>query len=232
MSPLVAKALEAAKSGELKFYPASWKKTYLHWLENIQDWCISRQLWWGHRIPVWHCQSCSKHFAAKSTPISCAHCGKDSIEQDEDVLDTWFSSWLWPFSTLGWPDSSQNLRKFYPSQVLITGADIIFLWVARMVMAGIEVMGKLPFKDVYFNSIICDHEGRKFSKTLGNGIDPLTVIDRYGADAVRFTCVNLAPLGGRARMGIEDFANGGKFINKLWIAYRFLKNYLTWISRK
>ncbi|MDE3268755.1 MAG: valine--tRNA ligase [Pseudomonadota bacterium] len=223
MQPLVAEAIRVAKDGELRFYPDSWQKTYLHWLENIQDWCISRQLWWGHRIPVWYCQTCQQHFAATSDPSACKHCGSKTMQQDDDVLDTWFSSWLWSFSTLGFPDhNEQDLRKFYPSQVLITGADIIFLWVARMVIAGIEVLGKPPFKDVYFNSIICDHQGRKFSKTLGNGIDPLEVIDQYGADAVRFTCVSLAPLGGRARMGKQDFANGAKFVNKLWNAARFL----------
>ena len=222
MQPLVAEAIRVAKDGELRFYPDSWQKTYLHWLENIQDWCISRQLWWGHRIPVWYCQACQQHFAATTDPSVCKECGSASIQQDEDVLDTWFSSWLWPFSTLGYPEHNQDLQKFYPSQVLITGADIIFLWVARMVIAGIEVLGQLPFKDVYFNSIICDHQGRKFSKTLGNGIDPLEVIDQYGADAVRYTCVSLAPLGGRARMGLQDFANGAKFVNKLWNAARFL----------
>ena len=222
MQPLVAEAIRVAKDGELHFYPDSWQKTYLHWLENIQDWCISRQLWWGHRIPVWYCQACQHQFAATEDPSVCKKCSSDRIQQDEDVLDTWFSSWLWPFSTLGYPEQQQDVQKFYPSQVLITGADIIFLWVARMVIAGIEVLGKPPFKDVYFNSIICDHQGRKFSKTLGNGIDPLEVIDKYGADAVRYTCVSLAPLGGRARMGIQDFANGAKFVNKLWNAARFL----------
>lgn len=225
MQPLVSEAVRIAKEGELHFYPASWKKTYLHWLENIEDWCISRQLWWGHRIPVWHCADCNRYTVAKDDPTECEHCHSKAIAQDEDVLDTWFSSWLWPFSTLGWPEAANGnsaLQKFYPSQVLITGADIIFLWVARMVIAGIEAIGKPPFKDVYFNSIICDHQGRKFSKTLGNGIDPLAVIEAHGADAVRYTCVSLAPLGGRARMGLKDFEHGGRFINKIWNAARFL----------
>ena len=224
MQPLVGEAVRIAKDDELRFYPHSWKKTYLHWLENIEDWCISRQLWWGHRIPVWHCSDCKKQTVAKDDPTECEHCHSKAIAQDEDVLDTWFSSWLWPFSTLGWPTTQDNraLQKFYPSQVLITGADIIFLWVARMVIAGIEAIGKPPFKDVYFNAIICDHHGRKFSKTLGNGIDPLAVIDVHGADAVRYTCVSLAPLGGRARMGLKDFEHGGRFINKIWNAARFL----------
>ena len=224
MQPLVGEAVRIAKDDELRFYPHSWKKTYLHWLENIEDWCISRQLWWGHRIPVWHCSDCKKQTVAKDDPTECEHCHSKAIAQDEDVLDTWFSSWLWPFSTLGWPvpKDKQALQKFYPSQVLITGADIIFLWVARMVIAGIEAVGKPPFKDVCFNAIICDHHGRKFSKTLGNGIDPLAVIDAHGADAVRYTCVSLAPLGGRARMGLKDFEHGGRFINKIWNAARFL----------
>ena len=227
MQPLVGEAIRVAKDNELRFYPATWKKTYLHWLENIKDWCISRQLWWGHRIPVWYCRACQQIFAERRDPSVCKHCQSKDIQQDEDVLDTWFSSWLWAFSTLGYPDGDPaDLRKFYPSQVLITGADIIFLWVARMVIAGIEVVGASPFKDVYFNSIICDHQGRKFSKTLGNGIDPLAVIDKYGADAVRYTCVSLAPLGSRARMGVEDFAHGGKFINKLWNAARFLRTHM------
>ena len=224
MQPLVAEAVRIAKDGELRFYPHSWQKTYLHWLENIEDWCISRQLWWGHRIPVWHCADCQQYTSAEDDPTHCEHCHSTAITQDEDVLDTWFSSWLWPFSTLGWPLTADNhaLQKFYPSQVLITGADIIFLWVARMVIAGIETLGRPPFKDVYFNSIICDQQGRKFSKTLGNGIDPLSVIDAHGADAVRYTCVSLAPLGGRARMGLKDFEHGGRFINKIWNAARFL----------
>ncbi len=224
MQPLVNEAVRIAQDGELCFYPPSWKKTYLHWLENIEDWCISRQLWWGHRIPVWRCADCQQYTVAKDDPTQCTHCHSQAIAQDEDVLDTWFSSWLWPFSTLGWPAVQDNsaLQKFYPSQVLITGADIIFLWVARMVIAGLETIGSPPFKDVYFNSIICDHQGRKFSKTLGNGIDPLAVIEAHGADAVRYTCISLAPLGGRARLGLKDFEHGGRFINKLWNAARFL----------
>ena len=224
MQPLVGEAVRIAQDDELRFYPHSWKKTYLHWLENIEDWCISRQLWWGHRIPVWHCADCEKHTVTKNDPERCEHCHSAALTQDEDVLDTWFSSWLWPFSTLGWPMTRDNraLQKFYPSQVLITGADIIFLWVARMVVAGLETVGTPPFKEVYFNAIICDHQGRKFSKTLGNGIDPLAVIEAHGADAVRYTCVSLAPLGGRARLGLKDFEHGSRFINKLWNAARFL----------
>ncbi len=222
MKGLAAPAVEAAKTNELSFYPDSWKKTYLYWLENVQDWCISRQLWWGHRIPIWYCNDCSGVTTGMTDPTECKECKSKNIHQDEDVLDTWFSSWLWPVSPFGWPEETADLKKFYPSNVLVTGADIIYLWVARMVMAGFKTMGTLPFQDVYFNSIICDKQGRKFSKTLGNGIDPLEMIDLYGADAVRFTCISLAPLGGRVRMSTEDFASGSRFINKIWNASRFM----------
>ena len=226
MQPLVSEAVRIAKDDELHFYPRQLEKKPI-----CTGWKTSRtgashdSCGGGHRIPVWHCADCGKYTVAKDDPTACEHCHSKSLTQDEDVLDTWFSSWLWPFSTLGWPDNTQGnsaLQKFYPSQVLITGADIIFLWVARMVIAGIEAIGSPPFKDVYFNSIICDHQGRKFSKTLGNGIDPLAVIEAHGADAVRYTCVSLAPLGGRARMGLKDFEHGGRFINKIWNAARFL----------
>ncbi len=225
MQALAEPAIAAAKDNELNFYPSQWKKTYLHWLENIQDWCISRQLWWGHRLPIWYCQSCSAVTTGMSDPSQCQACGHDELSQDEDVLDTWFSSWLWPVSTLGWPEETRDLEKFFPSQVLVTAPDIIYLWVARMVMMSYFTRGKLPFKDVYFNALICDKQGRKFSKTLGNGIDPLAIIEQYGADAVRYTCVSLAPLGGRVKMSSEDFQNGARFINKIWNAARFLLNY-------
>ena len=226
MKPLAEPAIAAAKSGELSFYPDLWKKTYLHWLENIEDWCISRQLWWGHRIPVWQCQDCKKPTAGETDPTACAHCGSAKIAQDEDVLDTWFSSWLWPLSPFGWPDKTADLATFFPSNVLITAPEIIFLWVARMIMAGYKFQGKLAFKDVYFNATVCDKQGRKFSKTLGNGIDPLDMIELHGADAVRFTTVSLAPLGGRVRMAVEDFDAGSRFINKIWNATRFVMKYV------
>ncbi len=226
MADLAQPAILAAKSGELSFFPSSYKKTYLHWLENIQDWCISRQLWWGHRIPVWSCLDCQKVQSFVQAPTSCSACSSTNLEQDADVLDTWFSSWLWPLSPFGWPKQSKDLEKFFPSNVLVTGPDIIYLWVARMIMAGYHATNKLAFKDVYFNAIICDKDGRKFSKTLGNGIDPLMLIDRHGADAVRYTCVSLAPLGGRVKMAVEDFDLGHRFINKLWNAALFLERHL------
>ena len=222
MKAMAAEAAECARSGEISFYPKAWKKTYLYWLDNIQDWCISRQLWWGHRIPIWYCNSCNKAFTGIEDPEKCDTCDSSRLVQDEDVLDTWFSSWLWPLSPFGWPKTQENLNYYYPTNALITGAEIIFLWVARMVMVGKKYLGQVPFKDIYFNAIVCDKKGRKFSKTLGNGIDPLDVIDKFGADAVRYTAVSLAPLGGRVRMEVNDFENGSKFINKLWNAARFL----------
>lgn len=222
MAALAEPAIAAAKTKELRFYPPSWEKTYLHWLENIQDWCISRQLWWGHQIPIWYCEDCGEVNTGLEDPTICSHCQSSELHQDEDVLDTWFSSWLWPLSPFGWPEETDDLKAFFPSNVLITGPDIIYLWVARMVMVSYFVKGKLPFRDVYFNATICDKQGRKFSKTLGNGIDPLKVIDRFGADAVRYTCVSLAPLGGRVKMAESDFEAGNKFINKIWNAFRFL----------
>ena len=224
MSEMAGEAAKVARDEELTFYPDNWKKTYLYWLDNIQDWCISRQLWWGHRIPIWYCQSegCNGVTTGMEDPSTCAKCGSSDLLQDEDVLDTWFSSWLWPLSPFGWPDNSDQLDYYYPTNTLVTGAEIIFLWVARMVMVGKKYLGKVPFRDIYFNAIVCDKKGRKFSKTLGNGIDPLDVIENYGADAVRFTAISLAPLGGRVRMDISDFENGSKFINKLWNATRFL----------
>ena len=226
MQPLAKPAIEAAKQGDLRFFPDSWKKTYLHWLENVEDWCISRQLWWGHRIPIWTCVACEKIQTGVEDPNECQSCGAKELAQDSDVLDTWFSSWLWPLSPFGWPRETKDLEQFFPSAVLVTGPDIIYLWVARMIMASYYLKGQLPFKDVYFNAIICDKEGRKFSKTLGNGIDPLEVIERFGADAVRYTCVSLAPLGGRVKLAAEDFENGHRFVNKLWNSARFLKRYL------
>ncbi|MFK7823384.1 MAG: valine--tRNA ligase [Oligoflexales bacterium] len=222
MAELAVPAIEAAKSKQLKFYPPSWEKTYLHWLENIQDWCISRQLWWGHQIPIWYCADCGEVSTGLEDPSECSNCQSSALKQDEDVLDTWFSSWLWPLSPFGWPEETKDLKAFFPSNVLITAPEIIYLWVARMVMMSYFTKGTLPFKDVYFNATICDKQGRKFSKTLGNGIDPLKVIDQYGADSVRYTCVSLAPLGGRVKMAETDFEAGNKFINKIWNAYRFL----------
>lgn len=230
MESLARPAAEAARNGELCFYPDSWKKTYLHWLDHIEDWCISRQLWWGHQIPVYTCADCSHVFSSVEEPQNCTSCQSTKLQQDPDVLDTWFSSWLWPLSPLGWPDPKlmreKGFDQFYPSHVLVTAPEIIFLWVARMVMAGIKFTGKVPFKDVYLTAVVTDKNGVKFSKTLGNGIDPVEVIDTYGADAVRFTGVSMAPLGGRIMMDLTDFQNGARFVNKLWNASRFLHKLL------
>lgn len=222
MQGLAQPAIEAAKSQKLNFHPESWRKTYFYWLENIQDWCISRQLWWGHRIPIWECKDCKAHTCELTDPTRCGTCGSENISQDEDVLDTWFSSWLWPVSTLGWPEDDKDLKRYYPTDVLITAPEILFLWVARMVMVGYYTKSAAPFKDVFLTATVCDEKGRKFSKTLGNGIDPMDVIEKHGTDAVRFTGVHLAPLGGRIRMGLADFEVGAKFINKIWNAARFL----------
>jgi valyl-tRNA synthetase len=191
-------------------------------LENIRDWCISRQLWWGHRIPVWYCEDCAGQTVARTDPTQCTTCGSSRIRQDEDVLDTWFSSWLWPFSTMGWPDDTPTLCRFYPTDTLITAADIIFFWVARMVMAGYEFMGAQPFSEVCFNSIVRDLQGRKMSKSLGNSPDPLDVIATYGADALRFTVVSLAPPGEDVRYAVEKTDLGRHFANKIWNAARFV----------
>jgi valyl-tRNA synthetase len=190
-------------------------------MENIRDWCISRQLWWGHRIPVWYCADCSGMTVARVDPTACQACGSQRIKQDEDVLDTWFSSWLWPFSTMGWPEATPTLQRFYPTDALVTAADIIFFWVARMVMAGYEFMGECPFQDVYLNSIVRDGRGLKMSKSLGNSPDPLDVIDQYGADAMRFTIVSLAPVGQDVRYDVEKTEFGRNFANKIWNATRF-----------
>ncbi len=222
MEPLAKPALEAVRSGALEINPERWIGVYVHWLENIRDWCISRQLWWGHRVPVWHCSTCGKETVARVDPTACSHCGSATIEQDNDVLDTWFSSWLWPFSTMGWPEETPSLKRFYPTDTLITAADIIFFWVARMVMAGYEFMGESPFNRVCFNSIVRDMQGRKMSKSLGNSPDPLDVIEKYGADALRFTIISSAPPGEDVRYSLEKTDVGRHFANKIWNAARFV----------
>lgn len=223
MKDLARPAITVVTEGNLKFHPAErWEKTYINWLENIRDWCISRQLWWGHRIPVYYCQKCGHMVAALEMPVKCEKCLGTEWKQDENVLDTWFSSWLWPFSTLGWPDQTPELEYFYPTDLLITGPDIIFFWVARMVMAGMEFMKKIPFKDVYLNGIIRDHLGRKMSKSLGNGIDPLDIIEKYSADAMRFTLIMLSSEGQDINLAESHFEMGRNFSNKIWNAYRFL----------
>lgn len=223
MNDLARPAIDVVKEGRLKIHPEErWLKTYIHWLENIRDWCISRQLWWGHRIPVYYCQQCGHMVAAHDQPDACAACGGHHWKQDEDVLDTWFSSWLWPFSTLGWPEQTPELTYFYPTDTLITAPDIIFFWVARMVMAGMEFMNEIPFKDVYMNGIVRDEIGRKMSKSLGNGIDPVEIIDRYSADAMRFTLIMLSAEGQDINLSESHFEMGRNFSNKVWNAYRFL----------
>ncbi|MFQ5769044.1 MAG: valine--tRNA ligase [bacterium] len=222
MKPLAEPALQAVKDGKIKLRPARWNKVFINWLENIHDWCISRQIWWGHRIPIYYCQGCGEVIATTDPPFSCQKCHTQEFKQDPDVLDTWFSSQLWPFATLGWPDKTPELKYFYPTDTLITGPDIIFFWVARMVMIGLECMGDIPFHDVYFNGIIRDVQGRKMSKSLGNGIDPLEMVQKYSADAVRFSLLMLSAEGQDINLSENDFEMGRNFSNKVWNAFRFL----------
>ena len=230
MKPLAEPALKAYHEGRLRFHPERFGSTYEHWMTNVRDWCISRQLWWGHRIPVWYCQECGEVLVAREDPSECASCG-GALEQDPDVLDTWFSSWLWPFSTLGWPEETDDLAKFYPTHTLSTAPEILFFWVARMVMAGLEFVGELPFTDVLLHGTVRDGSGRRMSKSLGNGVDPLEVVGRFGADAMRFTLVNSAALGTDLQLDHEDldsaFRVGRNFANKMWNAVRFGLGYLT-----
>ena len=222
MDEMAKPAIEALKNGQLKFVPESFGKTYLHWLENIRDWCISRQLWWGHRIPAYYCDDCGEIVVAKETPSVCPKCGCTHFTQDEDTLDTWFSSALWPFSTLGWPDKTEDLDYFYPTNVLVTGYDIIFFWVIRMVFSGYEQTGKCPFSDVLIHGLVRDEQGRKMSKSLGNGIDPLEIIDQYGADALRLTLVTGNAPGNDMRYSEKKIIASRNFANKVWNASRFM----------
>ncbi|MBE6866176.1 MAG: valine--tRNA ligase [Ruminococcaceae bacterium] len=223
MEPLAKPAIEAVRSGETKFVPERFDKIYFHWMENIKDWCISRQLWWGHRIPAWYCQECGEIIVAKEEPTVCSKCGCTHLVQDEDTLDTWFSSALWPFSTLGWPnEDSEDLKFFYPTSTLVTGYDIIFFWVARMIFSGVEHMGKAPFDTVLIHGIVRDANGVKMSKSLGNGIDPLEVIDQYGADALRYTLATGSSAGNDTRYSDEKVKASRNFANKLWNAARFI----------
>ncbi|MFQ6031306.1 MAG: valine--tRNA ligase [Candidatus Zixiibacteriota bacterium] len=222
MEPLAKPAIQAVKSGRIKFYPEHWAKVYLHWMENIRDWCISRQLWWGHRIPVWYCLACDEIIVSKTTPVECGKCRSKNLRQDEDVLDTWFSSWLWPFSTFGWPKKTKELKRFYPTRALFTASEIIFLWVARMVMAGLEFMGEVPFFDVYIHGTVRDARGVKMSKSLGNGIDPLEIIRDYGADALRTSMILVTPEGQDPCISFNTFELGRNFANKLWNASKFV----------
>ena len=222
MEPLAGPAIEAVRSGETKFVPDRFSKIYYHWMENIRDWCISRQLWWGHRIPAWYCQDCGEVIVAKEEPHTCPKCGGCHLEQDPDTLDTWFSSALWPFSTLGWPKQTEELKYFYPTSTLVTGYDIIFFWVARMIFSGVENTGKSPFQTVFIHGIVRDAQGRKMSKSLGNGIDPLKVIDEYGADALRFTLATNNSPGNDMRFVEEKVKASRNFANKIWNATRFI----------
>ena len=222
MKPLAGPAIDAVKNGETKFIPQRFEKVYFHWLENIRDWCISRQLWWGHRIPAWYCDDCGEITVARTAPEKCAHCGSEHIHQDPDTLDTWFSSALWPFSTLGWPDNTEELKHYYPTNTLVTGYDIIPFWVMRMMFSGIEQTGKAPFDTVLIHGLVRDSQGRKMSKSLGNGIDPLEIIDKYGADALRFTLATGNSPGNDMRFSDERVEASRNFANKIWNAARFI----------
>lgn len=223
MKPLADRAFEDFQKGGLHFYPERFQNIYTHWLENIKDWCISRQIWWGHQIPAWHCAQCLElTVTIEEKPVNCLHCGSVNLRQDTDVLDTWFSSWLWPFSTLGWPEQTKDLQYFYPTNILATAQEIIFFWVARMVMAGFEFTGKSPFKEVYIHGTVRDESGRKMSKSLGNVIDPLKIIQDFGADALRFSLMVVASRGNDVFISDKKFEIGRNFATKIWNAFRFL----------
>ena len=222
MKPLAEPAIAAVREGKTKFVPDRFSKTYFNWMENIRDWCISRQLWWGHRIPAWYCGDCGEITVSRQDPTACPKCGGKNLKQDEDVLDTWFSSALWPFSTLGWPDQTEDLKYFYPTTMLVTGYDIIFFWVARMIFSGIEHMGETPFETVLIHGLVRDELGRKMSKSLGNGVDPLEVVDQYGADALRFSLVMGVSPGNDTRYSTEKVESARNFANKVWNASRFV----------
>ena len=220
--PLAEKAIDVVESGRIEFIPGNWVKTYYEWMYNIRDWCISRQLWWGHRIPAWHCQECREIIVAREAPETCSRCGSARLEQDTDVLDTWFSSGLWPFSTLGWPDQTDDLKTYYPTSLLITGFDILFFWVARMIMSGVEFMGDVPFRQVYIHGLVRDADRQKMSKTKGNTIDPLVVTEKYGTDAVRMALLQGAAPGTDIVLTEERMESSRAFANKIWNAARFL----------
>ncbi|MFW5801945.1 MAG: valine--tRNA ligase [Spirochaeta sp.] len=225
MRPLAEKAMQAWKDDRIRFYPRKYENTYVRWLEGIRDWCISRQLWWGHRIPVWYDDDTGEVFASTTDLNSAEEVEKRGgkvLRQDEDVLDTWFSSWLWPFSTLGWPDNTRDLKEFFPTSALVTAYDIIFFWVARMIMASTHFLGEVPFRDIYITSLVRDIKGRKMSKSLGNGIDPLEIVDEYGADALKFTLAFLCAQGQDILIDKESFGLGSRFANKIWNATRYL----------
>lgn len=222
MKPLAEPAIKVVEEGRIKFYPERWKKVYLNWMYNIRDWCISRQIWWGHRIPVWYCNDCDEIIVTREKPNECTKCKSKNLRQDNDVLDTWFSSWLWPFSTMGWPENTEELHYFYPTDVLVTDPGIIFFWVARMIMAGLEFMRDIPFKDVHIHGVILDAQGRKMSKSLGNGIDPLEVVEKFGADALRYTIVSITPSGQNLLLSMDKFTAGRYFANKIFNAAKYV----------
>lgn len=222
MRPMADASLAAWKKGEIVFYPRKWENTFARWMEGIRDWCISRQLWWGHRIPVWYCDDCAALTVERDDPTVCSSCRSSNIHQDTDVLDTWFSSWIWPFSTLGWPEKTTDLSKFYPTSALVTGYDIIPFWVSRMIMAGLEFTGQVPFKDIYIHGLVRDKQGRKMSKSLGNGIDPLDIVDEFGADALKFTLAFMCAAGQDILIETDSFKMGSRFANKIWNASRYI----------
>ena len=227
MKPLAEAAIEVVKDGRIKFVPERFTKTYMNWMENVHDWCISRQLWWGHRIPAWYCDDCGKITVSRTDPCECEHCHSKNIHQEEDVLDTWFSSALWPFSTMGWPDKTPELDYWYPTSVMVTGYDIIFFWVARMIFSGMEQMKKEPFHTVFIHGLVRDSQGRKMSKSLGNGIDPLEMAEKYGADALRFNLITGTSPGTDMRFYVEKCEAMRNFCNKIWNASRFVMMNLT-----
>jgi valyl-tRNA synthetase len=222
MEELAKPAIDVCQSGKLRIFPDRFGKVYMHWLTGIRDWCISRQLWWGHRIPAYYCDSCGEVQVSLTEPKSCVKCGGASFTQDGDTLDTWFSSALWPFSTLGWPEKTKELEYFYPSDVLVTGTEILFFWVIRMIFSGLELAGDIPFRDVMLHGIVRDSQGRKMSKSLGNGVDPLEVIQNYGADALRLMLVTGNALDNDTRFHWDRLETSRNFLNKLWNASRFL----------
>ena len=218
IKPLANPALEAVKDGRIKIIPERFEKVYFNWLENIKDWCISRQLWWGHRIPVWYCDDCGKQTCTREDPTKCAHCGSKNIHQDPDVLDTWFSSGLWPFSTLGWPEETPDYKYFYPTSMMETGYDILFFWVARMIMDGLEFTGQIPFNTVYLHGLIRNEDGQKMSKSKGTGIDPLPVMEEFGTDALRFTLLVGSTPGNDTNLSLKKVEGNRNFANKIWNA--------------